>query len=259
MRHILIALCYRGTGYHGFQVQKNAPSVCAAVQDALAGVLGRRPDVKGCSRTDAGVHANMFCLSFRTEKAIPCEKIPLAHNDHLPPDIAVYHAREVPADFHPRYDCLGKEYRYLLLGGHCRSPFGADLCWQQPLRLDAARLDALCRQFEGRRDFRAVCSPKTDQEDTVRTLERFSVCREGGRLVFTARADGFLYNMVRILVGTAVEMGRGLLPADPAGLLASRDRQQAGQTAPARGLYLDRVFYDLPGWADVRSLAPTLW
>ncbi|ERI99709.1 MULTISPECIES: tRNA pseudouridine(38-40) synthase TruA [Eubacteriales] len=259
MRNILIALCYRGTAYHGFQVQKNAPSVCAAIQDALERVLGHRPDVKGCSRTDAGVHANMFCLSFGTERPIPCEKLPLALNFHLPADIAVYHAREVPLGFHPRYDCLGKAYSYRLLESHCRPPFGADLCWQQAGRLDEGRLNAICRRFEGRRDFRAVCSPKTEQEDTVRCLEEFSVRREGPRLIFTARADGFLYNMVRILVGTAVEMERGLLPADVCALLAGRDRQRAGQTAPARGLYLDRVFYDLPGWEAVRSLAPTLW
>ena len=158
MRHLLLTLRYRGTNYHGFQVQQNALSVAQVVQDAVEAVFGARLDVKGCSRTDAGVHANRFALALRTESGIPCDAVVRAMNVRLPEDIAVTGCREVPEEFHPRYSCTGKRYLYKIYNSPVRDPFlsGLALHWKYPL--DENAMDAAARQFIGTHDFAAFCS-----------------------------------------------------------------------------------------------------
>ncbi|WP_105205289.1 tRNA pseudouridine(38-40) synthase TruA [Neobittarella massiliensis] len=243
MRNILLTLSYKGTRYHGSQVQKNALSVIQVVQDAIQAVYHQRYDIKGCSRTDAGVHANMYCLNFRTESPMPVRKIPLALNAHLPGDISVYRAQQVPDDFHARYSCSEKEYVYKLLDTRFGSPFYEELSYVRGFGLNADDLHRQAQQLVGTHDFRAFCSQKTDQQNTTRTVSHFSVQRCGDLVTFTVRADGFLYNMVRIMVGTLIGLDTGTVHHRIDTILNSGDRSLAGHTAPARGLYLNRVFY----------------
>ena len=244
-RSLLLTIRFCGTAYHGFQVQKNAMSVCQKFQDAVEKVLGSRCDVKGCSRTDSGVHANKYCLSLAIDRDIPCDKLVLALNANLPEDIAVLSAVEVPADFHARYSCLGKEYVYHIHNSHVRNPFAPKLSYRFPAPLDVDLLNRAAQDFVGTHDFKAFCSAGSDVEDTVRTITSFSVVRQGEEVLFTVRGDGFLYNMVRIMVGTLLFIATGRLqPGAIPAILAGKARSGAGKTAPAWGLYLNDVFYE---------------
>ncbi|MDL2294651.1 tRNA pseudouridine(38-40) synthase TruA [Ruminococcaceae bacterium OttesenSCG-928-D13] len=245
MQNILIRFAFNGAAYHGFQVQRNAPTVCAAVQDAMEQVLGARPDVKGVSRTDAGVHARDFCLSFFADTAIPFEKLPLALNSRLPPDIRVWKALPVPADFHARYSALGKEYHYIIRNSPVDDPFTDGFYYRVPGPLDAGAMAEAAAHLEGKHDFASFMGISGDVvENTTRTISAISVARAGETLTLAVAADGFLYHMVRIIAGTVLEAGLGrLAPQAVPDIIAARDRQRAGPTLPAKGLFLHRVFY----------------
>ena len=247
MMTYLLWITYKGTHYAGFQVQPNAPTVCAVLQDAMQAALGIRPDVKGCSRTDAGVHARRFALSFCYTGKVLAEKIVPALNAHLPPDIRALEIRPVPEDFHARYAAHEKTYCYHILNARIDDPLTLDTCHRvaQPLDLDA--MQAAAQQFVGTHDFLALCasgSAVAAHGDTVRTITQCTVSRSGDRIVITVTADGYLYNMVRILAGTLVEAGlhKRTVESIPA-LLQSKDRRKAGPTLPARGLFLQDVAY----------------
>lgn len=244
MRNLLLTLRFAGTNYHGFQVQKNALSVCEVFQDAVEAVLGARLDVKGCSRTDTGVHATAYGISLKTERAIPCERLVEALNRNLPDDIAVLSCAEMPMDFHARYSAKGKEYVYKILNSRTKDPFSPNLLYRFGYPIDAALLHKQAQDFVGTHDFRAFQASRADVGDTVRTIARFSVERFGERVHFTVCGDGFLYNMVRIMVGTLVYIATGrLAPGSIPEIIASRDRSRAGKTMPAHGLYLNKVYY----------------
>lgn len=255
MTNFLLTLAYDGTAYCGFQVQPNGRSVAAAVQDALQAVLGTRTDIKGCSRTDAGVHALGFALNFRAETGIPPQKLPLALNRYLPPDIRVLAARVVPLDFHARYAAHTKTYVYHIHNSPIDSPFAARYYARIPARLDEQRMQAAAQGFVGRHDFRALCAAHSSAAahgDTVRTITDCHVCRSGEDIQIWVTADGYLYNMVRILAGTLCEAGAGRLdPARVPAILASCDRGQAGPTLPAKGLFLHSVEYGLEKQAEI--------
>ena len=243
----LLWIAYKGTNYGGFQVQPNAPTVCAAVQDAMQRVLGCRPDVKGCSRTDAGVHARRFALSFCYTGKVPAEKMVQAFNAHLPPDIRALEILPVAENFHARYAAHAKTYRYYILNARVDDPFTFDTCCRIGPELDVAAMQAAAEQFVGTHDFLALCASGSSvaaHGDTVRTITRCTVERAGDRVTITVTADGYLYNMVRILAGTLVEAGlHKRTPESIPDLLASRDRRRAGQTLPAKGLFLEDVAY----------------
>lgn len=245
MRNLLITLSFDGSRYHGWQVQENALSVQAVFQDALLSATGRREDIKACSRTDTGVHAREFCVSLRTESPIPPERLVAALNHYLPEDVAVHRCREVPADFHARYSCKGKEYVYEILNRPVRDPFlrGRALHYWYPI--DEALLNRAAGYYLGAHDFTSFCTRDSrEQGDLVRTVHRASVARTGDLVTFTVAADGFLYNMVRIMVGTLLRVQEGKFsPEDVPKIISARDRGRAGPTAPACGLYLNRVFY----------------
>ncbi len=243
-----MVLSYRGTAYHGWQVQQNALSVCTVFQDGVERVLGRRYEVKGCSRTDAGVHALGFVLSLRCPEenppAIPCQALQKALNNCLPRDIAVLDCADAPAGFHPRYDCTAKRYLYRIWNSPVKNPFLEDLAYQYRYQIREDLANAAARQFLGRRDFTSLCAAGGKVEDKVRTLYSCSVRREGDLVTLSVTGDGFLYNMVRILTGTILEACAGhIAPEDIPKLLEAKDRSQAGPTPPPQGLYLDRVFY----------------
>ena len=245
--NLLLRLAYKGTRYGGFQVQPNAPTICAAFQDALQAVTGARPDVKGCSRTDAGVHALDFALNFQYTGAVPPQRLVLALNAHLPPDIRVKSARPVPDAFHARYAAHAKTYCYRIRNSAIDDPFDLDTCWRVAGQLDLGAMQRAAKQFVGTHDFLALCaagSVPAAHGDTVRTITRCAVEQTGEVIAITVTADGYLYNMVRILAGTLVEAGRGKIPPEEiAAILESRDRRRAGPTLPARGLFLVRVDY----------------
>lgn len=236
-----------GTNYCGSQVQAPGfPTVQLAFQDALQEVLGERPDVKCCSRTDSGVHANRYCISFESDVAVPAGRLPIALNTKLPPDIRALEARLVPQGFHARYDCLKKRYIYKVWNSRIMDPFLYGRAHQFVRPIDTAALEQIAQVFVGTHDFEAMSSSKRDAEDTVRTVYEFHVTRRGELVTFSVTADGFLYNMVRIMVGTLLNAARGKLTAQEIEqVMRSKKRINLCMTAPAEGLYLDEVFYPL--------------
>lgn len=245
MRRLLLTLAFDGSRYHGWQVQQNALAVQQVMQDAVEKVFGSRLGITGCSRTDSGVHAREYCCHFDTESGIPCGRAVLALNTLLPPDIAVLSCEEKPMDFHARYSCTAKEYVYQIYNSRVRDPFLHGYALQYFRPLDETRMQETARLFLGEHDFSAFCSAGDAVRTHVRTIYSFDVAREGKLVTLTVRGNGFLYNMVRILAGTllCVEQGR-LRQSDIPAILASKDRNRAGKTAPPYGLYLNRVFYD---------------
>lgn len=244
MRNLLMTIQYDGSAYHGWQVQSNALTVQEVFQNAVEKVFRSRLDIKGCSRTDSGVHANMYCVSLKTDMNIDCLGALRAMNTALPPDIAVIDCREVPSDFHPRYSCKSKEYVYKIYNGSIRNPFLQKYAFHYRYALDAELMDREAQAFLGKHDFSGFCSARSDIEDTVRFVKNVSVKREGDMVLFTVEADGFLYNMVRIMVGTLLFVNEGKIkPGELKDVIDSKDRSRAGKTAPPQGLYLNRVNY----------------
>ena len=252
---ILLQVAYLGTAYCGFQVQKNGLSVQQVLQDAVEAVYGTRYPLTGCSRTDSGVHAKMFfCTVDAGEKCsrIPMSSLPQALNRRLPQDVAVMGAGLVSDAFHPRYDVLRKEYVYHIWNRPEPNPFLAGRAWHYFRKLNVAEMDRAARAFVGEHDFAGFMSAGSSVQDTVRRIDTCSVQDDGkGNVFVTVSANGFLYNMVRIIVGTLVAVSEGRLRADDIPeILLSKDRTRAGSTAPAHGLYLNRVEYPedvLPG------------
>ncbi len=246
MKNLLFTLRFDGTAYHGWQVQENARSVQQTFQDAVQRISGSRDNVVGCSRTDSGVHANMYCCNMRTESLMPCEKWISALNAVLPQDIAVYGCEEVPFDFHARYDCTSKEYVYKIWNGKFRNPFCEKYYFDYKYSLDEKFLNEQAKDFIGTHDFSAFCAAGSSTKDNIRTVKNSRVERHGDELFFFFEADGFLYNMVRIMTGTLIDISRGKIAAGtiPA-IIESKNRFEAGVTAPPHGLYLNRVNYPL--------------
>ena len=247
--NVLLWLAYKGTNYAGFQVQPNAPTVCSTLQDAMQAVLGCRPDVKGCSRTDAGVHARRFALNFHYDGKVPLRQLPLAFNAHLPPDIRVLEALPVPEDFHARYAAHAKTYAYRIRSSAVDDPFDSEFTYRVGASLDLEAMARAAAGVVGTHDFLALCASGSGvaaRGDTVRTVTRCTVTRDGAVYTLTVTADGYLYNMVRILAGTVLQAGRGKLdPGEVPAILQSRDRRRAGPTLPAHGLCLLQVDYTL--------------
>lgn len=245
MRNLLLRLMYDGTNYHGWQVQPNGVTVQEKLQDALEQILGVREKVTGCSRTDAGVHARDFCCNIRTESTVDCYRLMGSLNAVLDDDICVKSCTQVADDFHARYDCLGKRYVYRVWNASYKNPFLTNYSYHYKNKLDADLLNAQAQAYVGTHDFSGFCSSGSSVEDTVRTVKMFSVERNGDEVLFTVEADGFLYNMVRIMVGTLIEISENRIEIDTLNdIIDSRDRFRAGRTAPAQGLYLDKVYYD---------------
>ena len=245
MKNILMDISFIGTAYHGFQVQENAVTVCEKIQDALECVFGERPPVKGCSRTDSGVHALHYSLSFFMPGDMPPEKAVKALNAHLPWDIRVNSASEVPSDFHARYSCRGKRYIYRILNSGVDSPFESGRAYRVAPLLDIDAMRLAAGEICGKKDFCCFMSAGSNIKDTVRNIYSLEIEKENDIILIKISADGYLYNMVRIIVGTLIMAGRHkLLPEDIKNIIESRDRSLAGPTVPPYGLYLDRAFYD---------------
>lgn len=244
MRNLFLTLRYDGTPFHGWQKQNNADSVQARVEDAFHSVSGKNENIIGCSRTDTGVHANMFCCNVRTECNIAAEKIPDALNFYLPNSISVYDCREVDFDFHARYNAKGKEYIYLIYNGKYRNPFYENKAFYYPYPLNVDNLNENAKDFVGVHNFSAFCSADSEVQDKIREIYECKAEKNGDIIKITVKGNGFLYNMVRIMVGTllGIENGKtenGSIPQ----ILESCDRTKAGITAKPEGLYLNKVIY----------------
>lgn len=247
MRNLLLSICYDGSRYHGWQIQKNAVSVQEVFQDALFKILNENCDIKGCSRTDSGVHANMYCVSVKVNSDIPCERLQMAMNRFLSADIAVNSAMEVPLDFHARYSCVGKEYIYKIWNRRVRNPFLVGRAFHYWYPLDLEKLRSAGQNFVGTHDFTSFCTfDSRNPENMVRTVNSFSIDGSpDGLVTVKVAADGFLYNMVRIMVGTLLHVSMGkIAPGQIRDIIEAKNRAFAGPTAVAHGLYLNKVFYD---------------
>lgn len=245
MRNIALKLMYNGTAYHGWQVQKNAVTVCGTLEKAIADICGGPVHLTGCGRTDAGVHAEHYIANFRTESRIPMDRLPFAVNTHTPEDIAVKEAFEVAEDFNAIGSCIKKEYTYRIYNSRLGNPFFVDRAWFYPKHLDEAVMQRAADQFVGTHDFRAVRSVGTETRTTVRTVYYFDVSRTGDLIECRVCANGFLYNMVRAMAGTIVYAAEGkLAPEDIPAILASGNRTLAGPTVPPGGLYMTKLWYE---------------
>lgn len=245
-RNILVILSYDGSRYHGWQVQKNALTVQEVFQNALEKIINEKVDIKGCSRTDTGVHANMYAVNFKTSSKIRCENIIYALNRFLPKDIAAIKSSEVPLDFHARYSCKGKEYIYKIWNNKIRNPFLNNRALHYWYPLDENYLNSAAQMFIGSHDFTSFATlDKRETKNMIRNIEKFNVYRNGDMVEFKVKADGFLYNMVRIMSGTLLRIAQNKIkPEDIPRIIESKNRKNAGPTAPPEGLYLNKVFYD---------------
>ena len=240
---------YLGTDFSGFQVQPNRRTVQGELCRALTETLGVAVRVTGCSRTDAGVHARDFCITVDADGAtVPPESLPVAAVRFLPRDISIIFAKECDDTFHVRYDVTAKEYLYRIVNRRVASPFDIHRAWCLSREIPPDGLDRMRRASAcliGRHDFSAFTAEGGKDMSHVRTLSRLTIEKDGDEYLFRVRADGFLYHMVRILVGTLVEVAFGRYsPEEMPDILSSCDRSRAGMTAPPDGLYLDSVFYE---------------
>ena len=239
---------YLGTAFHGFQVQPELRTVQGELNAALNQAFGLPCKVTGCSRTDAGVHANEFCLTVECDGAtIPADKLPIAVSRFLPNDLSLFYAKECDESFHPRYDVKEKEYLYRIMNTRIYDPFYFGRVWFLPRYIDdemLAKMNEAAKHFIGKKDFSTFMADGSDVEDTVRHITSLTVERDGDIIDVKISADGFLYNMVRIIVGTLTEVAFGRIsPDEIPDIIASKCRARAGMTAPAEGLYLNRVSY----------------
>lgn len=239
-----MTLSYDGTEYCGFQLQANGNTIQGEIESALTKIYKTPIKIKGCSRTDAGVHARMYVCSFTAPDCVPPDKMPLAIRAYLPDDICVSSCELAPDSFNARYDNCGKTYCYTINTANFQDVFTRRFEWHYPKKLDVSKMRKAAEAFIGSHDFSGFMSSGSNVEGTVRTVSRLDVVEEGSRIRIYIRADGYLYNMVRIITGTLVMVGNGQIGVDDiADIIASGDRTRSGITAPPEGLTLFEVHY----------------
>lgn len=244
MGNIAAVLQYDGTRYHGWQRQQNAITVAQLVEEAIGQITAQQVPVTGCSRTDAGVHALEYVCNFRVDCSVPVERLHLALNTKLPPDIRVLSCHPVEEDFHARFSVLRKTYEYQVDTAAVASPFLQPYSYHFPYPLQVEDMQAAAAHIVGTHDFSAFMAMGSDQTTTVRRVEHLTVRREGRLLGVTITADAYLYNMVRIIAGTLLYVGCGkIAPGDIPHIIQAGDRTLAGITAPPQGLFLKRAEY----------------
>ena len=244
MKRVKLVVAYDGTNYRGWQVQKNGVTVAEELNRALKELTGEEIQVHGASRTDAGVHAMGNVAVFDTEARMAGDKFVFALNQRLPEDIRVQDSCEVPMDFHPRFQKTVKTYEYRILNRKFPLPAYRlnTYFYYYPLDVEKMQEGASC--LEGEHDFVSFCNVRTQVEDTVRTVEKLEISREGPEIVIRITGNGFLYNMVRIIAGTLIRVGRGFYPPKKVQeILEARRRTEAGVTAPPEGLVLVEIAY----------------
>lgn len=245
MKRVRLTVAYDGTAYHGWQVQKNGETIESVLNRQLSVLLKEPIRVIGASRTDAGVHALGNVAVFDTDCRMPAEKISYALNQWLPPDIRIQESAQVADDFHPRKAACTKYYEYQILNREFELPHLRLNTHFLRRKLNVKRMQEACPYFLGEHDFKSFCSIHTQAESTVRTVYSLTVEETDGLIRIRVSGNGFLYNMVRILAGTLIEIGLSERePEEMKEILEARDRQAAGPTAPARGLTLVGMVYE---------------
>lgn len=245
MKRVKMVVAYDGTNYSGWQLQKNAVTIEQKLNEALFDLLGEQIQVVGASRTDAGVHSLGNVCVFDTETRMPAEKICYALNTRLPEDIVVQSSCEVEAGFHPRAGKSSKTYEYRILNREFRDPTRRLDTYFYHYDLDIEAMQKASAYLEGEHDFKSFCSVHAQVETTVRTIYSCTVKRDGDIIRIRVSGNGFLYNMVRIIAGTLIEVGAGKrAPEEVLEMLEKEDRQTAGPTAPACGLTMIGITYE---------------
>ena len=252
-KNFLLKIAYDGSCFSGWQRQPDKRTVQGTLEETLSIFTGTEVKLNGTSRTDAGVHALMQCASFKGDFAIPAEGLMTAVNNSLSGgmnrknpvgDAVILSIEEVPMDFHARFDCKSKTYRYVINNG-AKDIFRRNYCYWVPKPLDTESMRKGAAFLTGTHDFAAFqSSGGNERETTVRTIRDITVEKDGEDIIIEVTGDGFLYNMVRIIVGTLTEMGLGKKdPDEMKEILSSLDRSRAGHTAPAEGLYLKEIYF----------------
>lgn len=242
--NIKLKLQYDGSNYHGWQIQKNGVTVQETLVNAVNSVTGARPNIVGCGRTDAGVHALGYVCNFHTESNIPPEKFTYALNSHLPDDIRVFEAEAVGDEFHANKDAVKKRYIYRILNSEINDAFERKYAWHVRVPLDDTAMREAAKAFLGEHDFIGFASSGFSVKTTVRTIYSLDIKKSGDILTVDITGNGFLYNMVRIIAGTLVYIGCGRIDGrEIESIIKSKCRNRAGITAPANGLFLREVYY----------------
>lgn len=245
MRRIRLTVAYDGTNYHGWQIQPGVVTIESVLNEALTELFGEEIAVIGASRTDSGVHARGNVAVFDTEGKMAADRICFALNQRLPEDIRVQDSCQVPSDWHPRKQHCVKTYEYKILNRRMELPDRRLYAYFYYYDLDLERMKEAASYLLGEHDFKSFCSAKSQVEDTVRTIYSLDILREGDEITLRIRGNGFLYNMVRIIAGTLLNVGNGRMePEELAEILKARDRRAAGPTAPAKGLTLVGMEYE---------------
>lgn len=245
MRNLKLILQYDGTGFHGFQIQPEDRTVQGELDAMLTRITGAPVHVQGCSRTDAGVHAYRYCCNFHTDFPIPAERLPIVLNNSHIDDIKFISCCEVDEDFNARFDTKYKTYRYLIDTTPSPDVYGRNYHWQyKGKELDVELMKQGAQYIIGEHDFASFMTSGAQVQSTVREVFSLSVEKKDNIIEILISADGYLYNMVRIIVGTLVCVGEGKYPpAYVSDIIKACDRQKAGPTAPPQGLYLYEIVY----------------
>ena len=246
MRNIKLTIEYDGKDFNGWQKQPNKLNIQGTIEEAIKRITGEEIDLMASGRTDAGVHAFGQVANFKTNSNIPIEKIPIAINTNLKKSIRIVDAQEVDERFHSRLSCKRKTYRYVINCGKYESAIYRNLETYVPFKLDVKKMQEAAKYFEGEHDFKAFKASGTSSKSSVRTIYKANVIlQKNDRIFIELTGNGFLYNMVRIIAGTLVEVGEGKIEPDRIPeIIDSKNRENAGKTLPAKGLFLLNVEYD---------------
>ena len=246
MPNICLTIAYDGTDYSGWQLQKNSKTIQGEIEKALKRILREKVKLISSGRTDSGVHAKAQIVNFNTTKNIPLRKIQSALNSNLPKSISVNKVKEVHSEFHAQFKAKSKLYRYTILNSESDDPFLRRYYYKVPFILDVSKMKKASKALLGKHDFKAFQKKKgrSKIKDTVRNITKIAIFKKKNFIYINIEADGFLHNMVRNIVGTLIEVGRGYFhPEKMKKILLSKRRETAGPTAPAKGLSLIKVKY----------------
>ncbi len=244
MRNIKIIIEYHGRGFNGWQKQPDKLNIQGEIERAIEEITGEKVDLIASGRTDAGVHSLGQTANFKIEGDFPIEKIPIALNSKLKNSIRIISAEEVEERFHSRYSVKSKKYRYIINNSQYGTAIYRELEFHVPQKLDIEKMKEAAKYFEGEHDFKAFKASGTSSKSSVRTIYKADVIEDGDRIKIELTGNGFLYNMVRIISGTLVDVGHGKIkPEEIKEIIESKDRKKAGKTLPPQGLYLVEVTY----------------
>ena len=244
MRNIKLTIEYDGKSFNGWQKQPDKLNIQGEIERAISEITGEEIELNASGRTDAGVHALGQVANFKTNSNIPIDKFAIAINSKLKKSIVIKEAEEMPIDFHARYNCKGKKYMYVIDNTKCGSAIYRGLLYHIPVKLDVEKMKQAISYFEGEHDFRGFKASGGNNKSTIRRIDKANIFEEQGRVIIMLEGNGFLYNMVRIISGTLVDVGLGKInPHDIPSIIQSKDRTKAGKTLPPQGLFLAEVYY----------------